>query len=103
MISTTDSEYISATIKNEKELVPIIASLKQEGKIIGMCNGSFDLLHPGHISHLLVAKRICDILIVVIATDEYNQKTRKSKGRPIFNQGVRAFTISQLKAVDYVV
>lgn len=102
MITTEGNNYVSDTILTEEELLEKIQVLKKQGKKIGLCSGSFDLLHPGHITHLMAAKKECDVLVVSVAPDSYNAATRKKKGRPIFTHAVRAFAISQLKAVDFV-
>lgn len=103
MIKTSPNGYDSQNVLEIEDLVKEIQSHRKKGKIIGLCSGSFDLLHPGHITHLSSAKKKCDILVAGVARDSYTRKTRESKGRPIFNHYVRAFAVSQLKAVDYVV
>lgn len=64
-------------------------------------NGTFDILHPGHIALLNYAKSLGDFLIVAIDTDE---RVRKLKGldRPINNQADRKLMLENLKAVDEV-
>ena len=101
-ILVDQESYASENILAEGELLKKIVSLKRQGKKIGLCTGSFDLLHPGHITHLLAAKKECDVLVVSVASDEHNSRSRKQKGRPIFTQQIRAFALSQLKAVDFV-
>ena len=102
VIKVKESSYTSENVLAEKELLEKIKILKKQGKKIGLCTGSFDLLHPGHIIHLLAAKKECDILVVSVASDGYNARSRKQRGRPIFTHDIRAFTLSQLKAVDFV-
>jgi rfaE bifunctional protein nucleotidyltransferase chain/domain len=103
MIELDLEQYNSDNIVSEDDLDIKIAELKMQGKKIGMITGSFDLMHPGHITHINAAKKHCDILIASIAEDKYNQESRKTKGRPIYTDKVRAFVISQLKAVDFVI
>ena len=67
-----------------------------------MCSGSFDLLHPGHITHLTSAKKMCDILVVAVARDHFNSK-KKGKNRPVYSHNIRAFMISKLRPVDFVI
>lgn len=64
-------------------------------------NGTFDLLHTGHIDLLNYAKSLGDILFVGIDGDE---RVREKKGseRPINNQVTRKTILSNLKAVDDV-
>lgn len=66
-----------------------------------MVNGTFDVLHPGHIALLNTARSYGDYLIVAIDTD---RRVRELKGeqRPINNQNDRRIMLSNLKAVDIV-
>ncbi len=75
---------------------------KKQGKTIGLCHGGFDLLHPGHVQHIVSAKKLCDILILSVTSDRYVSH-RKGHGRPIFSHGMRAYMLSKLQDVDYVV
>jgi D-beta-D-heptose 7-phosphate kinase/D-beta-D-heptose 1-phosphate adenosyltransferase len=67
-----------------------------------MVNGTFDVLHPGHISLLNTARSYGDWLIVAIDTDR-RVKELKGDNRPINNQTDRKIMLSNLKAVDIVV
>ena len=52
-----------------------------------MCFGTFDRLHPGHLSYLEQAKKHGDYLIVVVARD---QNVKKIKGKsPAQDENVR--------------
>lgn len=82
-------------------LIKEIEKLKKDGKKIGFSYGVFDLLHPGHAKHLEEAKTLCDVLIVGITPDKQVKK-RKGPGRPIFDEKLRAYLVSQLKPVDFV-
>ncbi len=64
-------------------------------------NGTFDILHPGHIQLLNYAKSLGDHLLVAIDTDE-RVKEKKGKDRPVFSQEDRKFFLINLKAVDEV-
>lgn len=65
-------------------------------------NGTFDIIHPGHIALLNYAKTIGDHLTVAIDCDD---RVRQLKGptRPINNQSERQLLLQNLKAVDTVV
>ena len=64
-------------------------------------NGTFDLLHPGHLKLLNFAKSHGDYLIVGIDSDD-RVKEKKGQKRPIYNQDDRAFFLKTLKPVDQV-
>ena len=89
-------------IKSLKEISLIVSSLKHKNKRIVFTNGCFDILHIGHIKYLEEAKSFGDILILGLNSDT---SVRKIKGndRPINSQNERAYIISALDLVDYVV
>lgn len=64
-------------------------------------NGTFDILHRGHLELLNYAKSLGDYLYVGIDTDE-RVKEKKGPTRPIHNQEERKFFLENLKAVDEV-
>jgi D-beta-D-heptose 7-phosphate kinase/D-beta-D-heptose 1-phosphate adenosyltransferase len=64
-------------------------------------NGTFDILHRGHIEMLNYAKSLGDYLLVLIDTDQ-RVKELKGQSRPINNQDDRQFALKNLKAVDDV-
>jgi len=102
MININTKNYISKNIVSEEKLIKILEKLRKQGKKIGLCTGSFDLLHPGHITHLTSAKKMCDFLVVAIARDNFSSKKQSEKGRPVYSHDLRAFMISKLKPVDFV-
>ena len=67
-----------------------------------MVNGTFDVLHPGHVALLNTARSYGDWLVVAIDTDR-RVKELKGEQRPINNQTDRKIMLSNLKAVDFVV
>jgi D-beta-D-heptose 7-phosphate kinase/D-beta-D-heptose 1-phosphate adenosyltransferase len=64
-------------------------------------NGTFDILHPGHIALLNTAKSHGDYLVVAIDSDRRVQEL-KGISRPVNNQNTRRIMLSNLKAVDLV-
>jgi D-beta-D-heptose 7-phosphate kinase/D-beta-D-heptose 1-phosphate adenosyltransferase len=64
-------------------------------------NGTFDILHPGHVSMLNTARSLGDYLIVCIDTDR-RVKELKGDKRPINDQFFRKVMLQNLKAVDIV-
>jgi rfaE bifunctional protein nucleotidyltransferase chain/domain len=65
-------------------------------------NGTFDIVHRGHLELLNYAKSLGDYLIVAIDSDERVKKLKGEK-RPINNLQDRLFLLSNLKSVDEVV
>lgn len=104
MLKIDPENYKSKNVIYEKaKILEVINKLRKEGKKIGLCTGSFDLLHPGHIMHLISAKKMCDVLIVGLAKDSHSLNKNVGRGRPIFSEKIRAFMISKLKPVDFVI
>ncbi|KAF0121502.1 MAG: cytidyltransferase-like protein [bacterium] len=89
-------------IKDKEELKTVTERLRKEGKRIVFTNGCFDLIHVGHIRYLEEAKKLGDILIVAVNSD---QSVRAIKGnkRPIIPEEERAEVLSALQCVDFVV
>jgi cytidyltransferase-like protein len=72
---------------------------KLKGKSVGLCHGAFDILHLGHLKHLIKAKNNCDVLIVSLTADEF---IKKGPFQPYFNIFQRAEALLSVKHVDYV-
>ena len=64
-------------------------------------NGTFDILHPGHVAMLNTARGLGDYLVVCIDTDRRVRELR-GENRPINNQIDRKVMLQNLKAVDIV-
>lgn len=65
-------------------------------------NGTFDVLHPGHIRLLAYAKELGDYVLVAIDSDN---RVRELKGstRPIYSYEIRKEMLLALRSVDEVV
>ena len=86
-------------IKSAQELRDIIGSRPRTKSVI-MCHGVFDVVHPGHIRHLLYAKSKADLLIASITADHH---ITKGVHRPHVPQDLRAVNLAAFEVVDYVV
>jgi len=87
------------------EMMQIIDAIKSEqrkGKKIVFTNGCFDILHRGHVTYLNQARDLGDFLIVGINSDE-SVKRLKGPERPVNMLEDRAYVLSALKSVDYVI
>ena len=65
-------------------------------------NGTFDVLHPGHLDLLNYAKSLGDFLLVAIDSDD-RVASKKGADRPFNPQYHRQKLLENLKAVDEVV
>jgi D-beta-D-heptose 7-phosphate kinase/D-beta-D-heptose 1-phosphate adenosyltransferase len=66
-----------------------------------MVNGTFDIIHRGHLMMLQHAKSLGDHLLVAIDTDRRVQEL-KGPTRPINNQDDRRYMLESLKCVNTV-
>lgn len=98
-LSTIFSPAIRAKIKTAEELAAEIGPAPRDKKVI-MCHGTFDLVHPGHIRHLIFAKSKADILVVGVTADAH---IKKADFRPFVPEELRAMNLAALEMVDYVV
>ena len=76
--------------------------LKALKKKVVFTNGVFDLIHAGHVDYLSKAKKLGDVLVVGLNTDDSVKRIKGNK-RPILKQEERAFILSNLKPVDFVI
>lgn len=89
-------------IISQDEISSIVQDLRKQNKKIVTYNGSFDVLHTGHIKSIGEAKEQGDVLIILLNSDK-SIKLYKGPSRPVNNQGDRAELIASLDTVDYVV
>ena len=65
-------------------------------------NGTFDVLHPGHIALLQYARSLGDRLFVAIDND-HRVTELKGQGRPVNDAGVRRLMLQAIRYVDEVI
>ena len=78
-----------------------VEEIRQHGDRIATVNGSFDLLHAGHLHLLFEASLVADCLIVALNTDQ-SIKKYKSPDRPIITLENRLQMIAALEFINYV-
>jgi len=78
-----------------------VEELRSDQKKIATLNGSFDLLHAGHLQMIFEASQMGDILIVALNTDRSIQQYKNPK-RPIIPLEYRLQMMAALQFVDYV-
>ena len=82
---------------NENSL-EILAKVQKSSSKIVLAGGVFDIIHPGHIHTLNDAKKLGDVLVVVIATDKTAIKMKKRE--PLHSAELRRELVSSLSMVD---
>jgi D-beta-D-heptose 7-phosphate kinase/D-beta-D-heptose 1-phosphate adenosyltransferase len=93
---------LDSKIRSRTTLRADCEKFRHAGKKIVFTNGSFDLLHIGHVEYLQFARQQGDILIVGLNSDD---SVRRYKGpkRPINSEQDRARVLAGLESVDFIV
>jgi rfaE bifunctional protein kinase chain/domain len=97
MISPLAEKY-QHKVKTVEELIAILGPRPRDRKVI-MCHGVFDVVHPGHLRHLVYSKSKADILVASLTADRH---ITKGIYRPQVPQDLRALNLAAFEAVDYV-
>jgi len=82
--------------------VKISQALKSNGKTLVFTNGCFDLIHAGHVIYLEQAKKLGDVLMIGLNSDD-SIRLNKGKQRPIISQADRITVLSAFWFVDYII
>ena len=93
------TKQYSHKIKTLEELCRILGSRPRKRKVI-MCHGVFDVVHPGHLRHLIYAKSKADVLVASLTADKH---ISKGHYRPHVPQNLRALNLAAYEIVDYVI
>ena len=75
-----------------------LEELQNSSSKIVLAGGVFDIIHPGHINTLNSAKKLGNVLVVVVATDKTALKMKKRK--PLHSAQLRQELVSSLSMVD---
>ncbi len=66
-----------------------------------LIGGAFEIIHPGHMHTIREAKRLGDLLVVVVATD---RTVARNKGRePATDEATRVELVSSIRHVDLAI
>jgi D-beta-D-heptose 7-phosphate kinase / D-beta-D-heptose 1-phosphate adenosyltransferase len=100
--STQHHQEIDQKICTFENIEKKIVMQKGLGKKIVFTNGCFDILHRGHVEYLKASRAEGDILVLGLNADS---SVRKLKGdsRPVVSEDDRAYILSALSFIDYVV
>ena len=99
MLTESEKFQLRKKIKTVEELLKEIGTRPRQKKII-MCHGTFDVVHPGHIRHLLYSKSKGDILVASLTSDKHIAKANFS---PYVPEILRAVNLAALEFVDFVI
>ena len=77
-------------------------NLRKEGSVVVTTNGCFDVLHLGHLRYLQAARKLGDLLVVAVNSDD-SVRQLKGENRPLVPEDERAEMLAGLECVDYVV
>src|SRR5580704_19636665 len=97
MLFSTAADY-KRKVKTAEDVRAIVGARPRQQSVV-MCHGVFDLVHPGHIRHLLYAKEKADILVASLTADAH---ITKAQYRPFVPQELRALNLAALEMVDFV-
>jgi rfaE bifunctional protein kinase chain/domain len=86
-------------IRTPEEVRDLIGPRPRKKRVV-MCHGVFDVVHPGHLRHLLYAKSKGDLLIASLTADRHIEK---GKFRPHVPQDLRAINLAAFEFVDFVI
>lgn len=98
-MTTAEQSLFERKIKTPLQLRELLGPAPRDHKVI-MCHGTFDLVHPGHVRHLIYAKSKAAILVASLTSDAFIEKANH---RPFVPQELRAMNLAALEVVDYVV
>jgi rfaE bifunctional protein nucleotidyltransferase chain/domain len=94
-------EWLQKKLIEPADIEEKTRDLRLQGKTIATLNGSFDLLHTGHLFMIHEASKQADFLIVALNSDPSVRKY-KSKNRPIIALKGRLEMVAALEFVDFV-
>ncbi len=83
-----------------------IDAARAKGLRIGVKNGAYDIIQPGHIGGFDDAKDACDVLLVLINSDasmRANKGVKEHVPRPIVSEVQRADVLLGLEPVDAII
>lgn len=98
----TKKTFTDHKIISREEIGSRVISWRKESRKLVFTNGCFDILHSGHVRYLQTAAGYGDILVLGLNSDS---SIRKLKGphRPIISQDDRAYLLSAIEAIDFIV
>tara|TARA_Y100000992_G_C21266695_1_gene494320 strand:- start:95 stop:1645 length:1551 start_codon:yes stop_codon:yes gene_type:complete len=93
----TITDHFKHKIKSITEIIKITGKFPRKKKLI-LCHGVFDIVHPGHLRHLVYAKSKADYLVVSVTSDKYIDK---GIYRPHVPEDLRVANLAAFEIVDF--
>lgn len=88
----------SIKILNIEDALKVRTRLSDNELKVGLCHGTFDFIHLGHIRHFREASSKVDILFCSITPDRF---VIKGEGRPFYKERERLEFLSELSLINY--
>jgi D-beta-D-heptose 7-phosphate kinase / D-beta-D-heptose 1-phosphate adenosyltransferase len=101
LAESTTSDINDGRLLDRDAMVALRWAWAKEKLTVGIANGCFDLIHPGHIALIGQAAASCERLIMALNTDASVQRL-KGPSRPIQDEDARAAVIGAIKGVAAV-
>ena len=95
-------EEDSKIIYDTNQLNIVVKELKDKNKKIILSSGCYDIIHVGHLNTLRESKKLGDILMICLSSDE-QIKILKGSERPINNYKDRIDLFKTISYVDYII
>ena len=92
---------MTAVVLSEAEVLAHVEAARAAGRRVVFTNGTFDLLHSGHLRVLEGAAACGDVLIVAINDDDSVRRLR-GPSKPVMPDRERAALVGALQCVDHV-
>ncbi len=93
---------VESKIQTRESLCALVRRWREQGELIILANGGFDLLHVGHIRYLRGAQALGGKLVVAVNSDA-SLRELKGPARPLMPAAERAEILAALEDVDAIV
>ncbi|WP_225753521.1 PfkB family carbohydrate kinase [Actinotalea sp. Marseille-Q4924] len=97
-----DGPALRAVPGEGEDLAALAARLRSGGRRLVATGGCFDIVHAGHVATLQAARRLGDVLVVLVNSDE-SVRRLKGPSRPVVTARDRARVLEAFDCVDAVV
>ncbi len=94
-------EILQGRYLDQDDFTDFRDQIKKSGKKVVFTAGSWDMIHVGQMRYLTEAKKLGDILVVGVVSNEAIRAV-KGPNKPILDEWIRAESLVFLKAVDFV-